>query len=275
MFYLLISFLLAAGTFFTAYVIWYTVRGRRGKASRGGDKNNSAKEENGGKKLPWGVPKDAYCYPAINDVMGYEFIHVVKVGDELKEDNRTEKEKTEDIIKHQIMPGMTAVGVTAVNTEESEGEEIPDDYSPENKISTRRNRPTSPVRDDRKANADDEQAEEPEVEKINIEQKDLDYLATMSSEIGWWPTDEEEYVEGQDEAFNLINGHHLSMDDRIDEIINNNADKIEMPGNNQKDEQENAVLKEEKDAVRMALEKIAEMDEDEIQRMANQLLGDI
>lgn len=67
---------------FPIYFIWYTIRGRHVKEKRRRQKaaadGAAAKPR---KKGRWGVPEGSYCYPAINDVMGFEFVKVVASPD--------------------------------------------------------------------------------------------------------------------------------------------------------------------------------------------------
>ena len=67
---------------FPIYFIWYTIRGRHVKEKRRRQKaaadSAAAKPR---KKGRWGVPEGSYCYPAINDVMGFEFVKVVASPD--------------------------------------------------------------------------------------------------------------------------------------------------------------------------------------------------
>lgn len=83
----LILFLLSA---VTLYAIWYIIRGRRrGQVTPAVTGNET--ETTGEKKDPVPIPqgkkkynKKDYCYPTINDVMGYEFVDVVTIPDDLR-----------------------------------------------------------------------------------------------------------------------------------------------------------------------------------------------
>ena len=74
--------LTAAGT----YVLWYLVRGRAVEKRKGrrekGRKERKADEGYGYKEGT--IDKDSYCYPKINEAMGFEFVKVVSVDESLR-----------------------------------------------------------------------------------------------------------------------------------------------------------------------------------------------
>lgn len=92
---IIVAVLLFVLTLLSAYIIWYVVRGRhlrerdaaRQKAKAKRD-DVPAKPTKHPRKGKWGVEKDSYCYPEMNDVMGYEFISVVKIDEELRKDKK-------------------------------------------------------------------------------------------------------------------------------------------------------------------------------------------
>ena len=89
---LIIAVLLSLVTLLAVYAIWYVARGRYLKEKRA--RERAAKQPDGhhheeerprdGKGMRWGVRKDSYSYPSINDVMGYEFVHVVDIPDSIR-----------------------------------------------------------------------------------------------------------------------------------------------------------------------------------------------
>lgn len=80
--YVIIALAGIAVVLFPMYFIWYTVRGRHVKEKRRRQKAAAEQTAAGPrKKGKWGVEKGAYCYPAINDVMGFEFVKVVDSPD--------------------------------------------------------------------------------------------------------------------------------------------------------------------------------------------------
>lgn len=70
------------------YATWYIIHGRkRKKTSRTsgdqpGDEPDETHERRSNRKKKWGYSKNDYCYPGINDVMGFEFVKVVKLKDD-------------------------------------------------------------------------------------------------------------------------------------------------------------------------------------------------
>ena len=71
-------------TLVLAYVLWYIVRGRyvrqRKQAVKAMARGNAPKrEESRRDDGDWKKHKGSYCYPSINEVMGYEFVKVVNV----------------------------------------------------------------------------------------------------------------------------------------------------------------------------------------------------
>lgn len=74
--------LTAAGT----YVLWYLVRGRAVE-KRKGRKEKGRKErkaDEGYRHKEGTIDKDSYCYPKINEAMGFEFVKVVSVDESLR-----------------------------------------------------------------------------------------------------------------------------------------------------------------------------------------------
>ena len=72
--------------FFVA-LLRLTARRRRIKEDASNDKKKPSKENTGKASVPsgpWGVPKGSYCYPGINDTMGYEFVRVVPVDESIR-----------------------------------------------------------------------------------------------------------------------------------------------------------------------------------------------
>lgn len=76
----------------------------------------------GGKPGDWGYDKDAYCYPSINDVMGYEFVKVVRIG-EVKPFEPIVVKDTPETAKPN---GMTTVSVAAEPENKIEEQYEPD-----------------------------------------------------------------------------------------------------------------------------------------------------
>lgn len=71
------------------YAFWYVVRGRRKVQNAATEKKPSPEEqaqaeETETKKRKEGYSRDDYCYPKINDIMGYDFVKVVEVPEHLR-----------------------------------------------------------------------------------------------------------------------------------------------------------------------------------------------
>lgn len=119
----IIAVLLFLGTLLTAYVGWYVFRGRHDRkrkaledlARTANERATRAKkksEPKKGKDGDWQVDKGAYCYPAINDVMGYDFVKVVKVPEHLtapKDPPKPAREETEE--KHNDWASSSGTGL--------------------------------------------------------------------------------------------------------------------------------------------------------------------
>lgn len=75
----ILTFFLLILTVFSLYAYWRFIKLHRSKKGEKTDVDTEDKEKEHKRKQKWGVEKDAYCYPKINDVMGFEFVKVVKV----------------------------------------------------------------------------------------------------------------------------------------------------------------------------------------------------
>ena len=121
----------------TLYSLVYGVR-KRYLMGRRKDKEDG---DTGGKtpgKGEWGVPRDSYCYPEINDVMGFDFVKVVRVDDALtgKAAAREEAAKREGkawLGTHGIRPG-TVSAVTAERRGADEDQTYGDEESKEDRM---------------------------------------------------------------------------------------------------------------------------------------------
>lgn len=99
------------------YALWYLLRGRRRKRRDGaGEAPDERKASHGG----WGgYGKDSYCYPKINDMMGFEFVKVVRVPEELTIGPGTEDKTSPEKAKPtDRATGMRQVSVRAVGAGE-------------------------------------------------------------------------------------------------------------------------------------------------------------
>lgn len=122
-----IAIVLFIFTSLVMYMIWrvLTRKRRKEKPSQPGKT-----ETEPAKKGKWGVDKDSYCYPTINDVMGFEFVRVIKVPDEL-----TQKEQSAgsplDWGTSRGSIGMTTTSTRSSSQETGDDEPFPEtNYMP-------------------------------------------------------------------------------------------------------------------------------------------------
>jgi hypothetical protein len=125
---IIVAFLLFVATLVVSYVIWYAIRGRRLRerdaalkaAEKKGRAEGARKKAKSSAKGKWGVGKDSYCYPGMNDVMGYEFISVVKVDENLTNpgEPETKKDSSPAGAPGRSWDNSTGIGLTTVPTED-------------------------------------------------------------------------------------------------------------------------------------------------------------
>ena len=84
---IIIAVILFLLTSLLGYISWYILRGRSKKEKamhKAAEKDRQKKKSQGSEESqPSAIGRESYCYPEINDVMGYDFISVVNVPDEL------------------------------------------------------------------------------------------------------------------------------------------------------------------------------------------------
>ena len=124
---LVLALAMALMTFFGGYTVWYVLRGRHRKQAR-----RKAAEERAGaadgipaephREGRWGVGRDSYCYPKINDAMGYEFIKIVHVDPGLLE--TTEPKKEQEVKEGTTVKGNTRTTVRTISPDEDPEEAI-------------------------------------------------------------------------------------------------------------------------------------------------------
>ncbi len=139
---IVIAFVLFLLTFSLGYVL---LRARRSAAAARRGKTLKEKKENEGntqKEKPrpagrWGVCKDSYCYPKINDMMDYEFVKVVQVDEKLrpvfkkKEDLSQPGQEEKNTETPAIRPSISAVSSEQRNDESGNViEEVPEESKP-------------------------------------------------------------------------------------------------------------------------------------------------
>ena len=106
------------------YTFWYMIRGKRDVRGTGGRTDphgteKTAVEEAGKdeKKRKEGYRRSDYCYPKINDIMGYDFVKVVEVPENL----RPKKDQTEPKEEKKDRPRWDDASSTGMRHVEDEG----------------------------------------------------------------------------------------------------------------------------------------------------------
>lgn len=110
-------------TVFGLYLIWYIARGKHvaeKKAQESREKEKQGKARPKARKTASVAGRDSYCYPKINDIMGYEFVKVVNVPADLvgPVNNEPEPAPKEKTWGDTAGIGMTKRSVSAVNGDE-------------------------------------------------------------------------------------------------------------------------------------------------------------
>lgn len=182
------------------YIIWYILFGIKKKEKKGGESPKEAKAPKESTYESKTIPRSSYCYPKMNDVMGYDFVDVVKVPEELLNN----KPKTVEDSFAEAKPA----GITAVTNEQDGGPEG-DIYEP-----------TAPV----KEKPHTEKAPSNEQKKEEFEVADGYTVVNTETEL-----DPEEIS-----ALNMMGGdwNHRDYDQAMDDemlnaIMDNNAGDIE------------------------------------------------
>lgn len=202
-----ISFILFLLTSLIIYSIWYIIRGH----SRKGNANASQEQikENPIDAKGKGIPKDSYCYPKINEVMGYDFISVVQVAQELLEDTPPEEQKKWDETE----------GIGGLKTLTKEDSKIINEDEPwldddqESKATSRKNQ--QKPNDDTPENSIEDEYETVEA---SVKPDELEEISRLSG-IEWGNRNYEDEL----------------PDDYINATIDNNPDMIESGEPSEKD----------------------------------------
>lgn len=189
-------------TFIIAYIIWYLVR-KKAKATDSIEETEKTEVKEDHSK-----DKKSYCYPWINDMMGFEFISVVRVPEEL----------TRSVEKTSEMAENTVINLLATTDEPSNDEndvQLPDDPNRKENEEDRSKILRRPLRQPANSLKDrqEEAKEEYDVVETNVgvnpyELQQLDLMA---------PWTDRDYDNEQ-------------SDDMLDAIIRNNPDMIDMEG---------------------------------------------
>lgn len=210
--------------FVTACMIFMLALARRGRKKKkiqdvqqeADPEEKTAKSKK--KKQRWGVDKDAYCYPHINDVMGFEFVKVIKV----EGTNKAQAPGNEPATDWEHSKGVNGLRIVSSNDMQ---ESNMDEPFPEERESRPRTMPSGtepyihkmqrkpyPLHDDTSDRQDDEPMEHDLTEEVDFPETELDYIQQAQSV--WGPS--------ENRTLNI-------PDEQIDMLINENSDLIETP----------------------------------------------
>ena len=186
------------------YIFWYIIFGRK-QRKKGESSHEEPKHDNETtQKGKWGVDKNAYCYPKINDVMGFEFVKVIKVNQETaSSEKKPEAQPTWE--------GSRGIGgLTAVSSTEARQEREEDEPYPETDTGRR------PAKARRQHAEDNDSPDESDITQIPFTEEEMNALSFFSSE---WPS----------------RGEYDSIpdDDAMDYLLDKNSDMVEKPDMNQ------------------------------------------
>ena len=190
---LVIALLLMFVTLALGYIAWYLLWGKHHK------EQNKESSPQISEQFISSMDRKAYCYPKINDVMGFDFISVVKVSEELTTGHAPKKENTRDD-KAENQDRLT--GANGRVSQDEDEPNLPDEVTPV---------------DVSNSNSDEEPQTDYElVPTENISPYELEQLDKMA------PWTNRDYDDGY-------------SDEEIDTIISNNADLIDNTGSQDKE----------------------------------------
>ena len=241
------------------YITWYILYGRARKERKALENAAGKKKDKEPAYADETYGKDSYCYPKINDVMGYEFVSVVRVPEELLKDDEPEEEESWE--------KSTSLGLTAVKpedeNEESEDERYyPDDEEIEGLIPNANTVPTFNKKKEeeepgQKKDEDDEEAYSDTIGSLTFEE--LEQLNNMD----WDDRDyDPQYTE-----------------EEVETIIRNNPDRINEPTEKEKEEAAKIAREQEMLAGMQFMQDAligngSQADEDELEQILNAIPDD-
>lgn len=237
-------------TLVLAYILWYIVRGRyvrqQKQAVKAMAKGNTPKrEESRRDDGDWKKHKGSYCYPSINEVMGYEFVKVVNVteaepivpsGNPVMPAPVKEEQKTWG---NSEGTGFTTQSNNAVSTISSdgdprtpaEGETYPEERTP--------GTPSGQTGDQ----SPEDDGLDPEESRVEYSNDDIKNIRAVEFAGGAWPNAEEDDYKDFDEA---------SMTPEMMQSINGNPEMFGERGDPETDRKvslNNLLLNQEKSAL--------------------------
>lgn len=246
---ILSAFLLFALTSVGLYVIWYVGRGRHTAEKKAQEKREKEKAAHSTKKQEkalGGAARGSYCYPKINDIMGYDFVKVVNVPDELTREIVAIESKPKDKTWGETPGiGMTRRSVSAVNDEELRRIQMQSEGNDSSNVPFEEKRPAAKPKEipieGTTENAPKAEGEEGmELDTVDLESMNPDDIEDFQSGGGFtWVRNDEDMI-GEDD------------DQNVDIIIDNNADRVDEPVINKESEMTIRELEAEKEAEEMS-----------------------
>ena len=215
---LVIAVLLVLLSSLIVYMTWYVIHGRKVRSRKAPEADAEPRGDKKHNKTRWGVDKDSYCYPSINDVMGFEFVKVVKVDD--AQPAQQNEPNVKPSWEESRGAGLMTVSSNETTQEREEDEPFPE-ADPWTGYKGRRNHDDSMRR--RLLKTDTEETIEPQESQFGIpvddegEDTEVQNIHEMMSD-------------GAREAFGEWNhDEDFISDDKFDDALNDLVDNIEEP----------------------------------------------
>lgn len=190
--------------YLVGYVIWYIAYGRRlrerRRAAGGGAEAAPARRQNG--RSRWGVDRDAYCYPTINDEMDFELIHVVQIR---RDDEEEESEEGETRTGWAGSKGTGTSEMTVRNARQESEDRLGDEMQDETP--------------EKGGAAEEKEAQDEggEGDGVDIEatEEDMNYLMNSRSE--WKNRDYDIPDDDDKDIAQIIDNHYQDIEDGREE----------------------------------------------------------
>lgn len=195
---------------FVIYVTYYILWGRHRKNIRKEKKQQENRPnvfKGDDKNTRWGVAKDSYCYPIINDILGYEFIKIIKVPVNGQKEEIAKEEQTENGTRPKRV-GLTTSTETGNTEQNNEGNVI--------------NEPVESTAD-RQDNGKEEN-EERETNDDRLPADELDKVESGFTEDEM--EDLEEYEEYVNDPFPAFDPSNQMTDEEYDEFTSSNEERL-------------------------------------------------
>ena len=210
------------------YVVWYVIRGQRDREMRkrrGLKPDDEAQEpsKKAKKKLKWGLEKDAYCYPDINDVMGYEFVSVIKVPGELTKNQKAATKQEEKRPTWETARGIGGLMTVSYSDRQDKGNpDLPDHTGPT--IS----RMTAPEPGPQENTDVETPGEKIIVVQNDIFEEDIDRLMNgVPADFDEWPAEDSAQYSSEEQINAILESNKGSIDESLDPDTMKTAEELE------------------------------------------------